>query len=180
MQEADQYGPLWKGANSTGWHLFRIADGSVGKKPADIAGVAPDGRGVLIEVKTIRQTSNRLPQGGVARVDWKLYATHQRAWLARYAEAGALAIVAQYDEQLREMHLWPLTRAEHFYDGGPRVHQKMDRWDFGRGPEWCGWQDLLLKHAEMPTWEGGPLDKWDQEGGGPSPARPWLSRGPMG
>lgn len=179
MNESDQYGPLWKGANAFGWRLFRIADGSVGKKPADIAGVAPGGRGVLIEVKTIKQTTNRLPQGGTARVDWSLYATHQRAWLAQYAEAGALAFVAQYDEQLNEMWLWPLTRALHFYNGGIVIGHKMYKNDFGNGPVWCGWQELLEKHAFLSPWEGGPLHQWDTERGIISPAKPWSHHQPL-
>jgi hypothetical protein len=102
MRESDHYGRLWRGANAEGWSLFRIADGSAGKKPADIAGCSPTGVAVLVEVKLLREGRPRASPGAQFP-HWPAYELHQMAWLRRYAEAGALAIAAEYDEARREM-----------------------------------------------------------------------------
>lgn len=109
MTESDHYGALWKGANAERWSLFRMADGSVGKKPADIAGCSPEGIGVLIEVKLIKNTR---PSVGPSLPHWDMYATHQKAWLRKYAEAHAIAIAAEYDVSRREMRLFPIIDPE--------------------------------------------------------------------
>lgn len=107
VTESDHYGSLWKGANAEGWHLFRIADGSVGKKPADITGCTPDGVGVLLEVKSfVRRAS-----WATDSPHWPAYAIHQKAWLRHYAEACAMPLVAEYDESRREMRVYLITSA---------------------------------------------------------------------
>lgn len=112
MTEADHYGPLWQGANSEGWHLFRIADGSVGKKPADIMGCSPNGFGVIVEVKS-----------GIRRANWRAdsphwpdYAVHQKAWLRLYAEASAISLAAEYDELQREMRIFMITSVDQVHE----------------------------------------------------------------
>lgn len=112
MDESDHYGALWQGAKAEGWNLFRIADGSVGKKPADIAGISPSAIGVLIEVKLIKR---RRPNWTDAYPHWPSYELHQQAWLAKYAEANAIAIAAEYDEASRRMLCFVLTLKHEFY-----------------------------------------------------------------
>lgn len=136
MTESDQYGPLWKGANSEGWSLFRIADGSVGKKPTDLAGCAPDGRAVLIEVKLFKEPRSSWAAWSPS---WQRYEAHQMAWMRRYAEAHALAIAAEYDAPRREMRLFVIEHAEQVgsaFEVRSAVMRKA-------GDLWAGWDGVL-------------------------------------
>jgi len=139
MRESDQYAPLWKGANSEGWRLWRIADGSVGKKPCDITGVAPNGLGVCLEVKSF---DRRAPQYADSPV-WPLYASHQIRWLDLYAEAHALALAAEYDETRREMRLFWIRYLDKQTDR-PTPYMRLTRETDGHGGQlWLGWNDFL-------------------------------------
>jgi len=79
-KESDLYAPLIAGANREGWRLFRIEDGSWGRKVADIAGITSTGRGVLVEVKI---------GNGPLRAN-------QEAWLKEYEAKGGLGLIARY------------------------------------------------------------------------------------
>jgi hypothetical protein len=79
------YRPLIEGAAMEGWSLFRLEDGSWGKKPFDIAGIAPSGLAVGLEVKApYHCASDTIP--------WRLFSAHQRLWLEEYATQGGIAL----------------------------------------------------------------------------------------
>ena len=88
--ERDYYNSLCRGANLEGWALYRIGDGTWGKKPFDISGVSPHGEAVALEVKRVESThplTKKLP--------WHQFAAHQLNWLKVYASRPlSLAIVA--------------------------------------------------------------------------------------
>ncbi len=90
--ENDAYGPLIRGAFKQRWVLYRIADGSWGKKPFDIGGCDHNGRAVAIEVKAVRGDSwpSRPPPVHLAR-------SHQLAWLEAIATVGGRAYFALAD-----------------------------------------------------------------------------------
>jgi len=109
MQEASLYPLLVDGAIEEGWQLFRIADGSPGRKPFDVAGAAPDGRAVGVEVKVVRTEfcpDHPLP--------WELFAVHQMAWLKLYGKVGAIALAALYEERTGAMGLYQIKRKRDF------------------------------------------------------------------
>ena len=88
-KEQHLYVPIIDGAFAEGWRLLRIEDGSFGKKPADITGIAPNGRGVLIECKLVYfATSDTIP--------WYHCSIHQRSWLKEYARNGGIALLAVF------------------------------------------------------------------------------------
>lgn len=94
MKESDFYKPIIDGAAREGFRLFKIEDAGFNKKPFDITGVAPDGRGVAMEVKYIR---------GKVDLAWVLPLSdpkwfgpereHQVAWCRQYARQGGLGLV---------------------------------------------------------------------------------------
>lgn len=81
------YKGLIEGAATEGWTLFRLEDGSFGKKAFDIAGIAPTGQAVGLEVKALDECS-------LAFVPWSHFSTHQRMWLFEYASQGGIALAA--------------------------------------------------------------------------------------
>lgn len=88
MTERQLQTMLVKGANFDHWQLFKITDGSVGKKPMDISGFGPMGLAVCCEVKLLNNSLNDRRQLPLSE-----FSPHQIAWLNRYAEAGAHAII---------------------------------------------------------------------------------------
>lgn len=106
--ETTLYGPLVEGARLEGWKLFKIVDGSFGQKPGDIAGAAPTGRAVLLEVKSPRR---RMEPGDV--IPTQLFSAHQVHWLRAFAEVGALALVALWQPGAR-MALYRIRQPDDF------------------------------------------------------------------
>lgn len=104
MREADLYAPIVGGMAADGMRVFRIADGSAGKKPFDAAGCTAGGRAVGLEAKAPTAVE-------AARLQWALFETHQRAWLRDYARRGALALAAVYCRRQRVLHVWALRAA---------------------------------------------------------------------
>lgn len=101
MLEASLYAPLIAGALQENWPLYRIADGSPGKKPFDIGGCDPLGRAVGLEVKVIQC---RLISG--ATIPWQQFELHQRAWLRAFTVARADALAALYCEQTKDLTVY--------------------------------------------------------------------------
>lgn len=89
--ERDLYSPIIKKALSEGIPLYRIQDGSAGKKPFDIAGYW-DCRPVAIEVKVVRSKTLPLP---LSKSRGK-YATHQLQWMNICANNNGIAIGMEF------------------------------------------------------------------------------------
>ncbi len=88
MKEADAYKRIINGAFRARWALYRIADGSWGRKPFDVGGVDAGGRAVAIEVKY--QRGKRW--GGFPPIG--LLEPHQLVWLEAVARNGGRAYLA--------------------------------------------------------------------------------------
>ena len=103
MREADLYAPIIKGANSEGMFLFRIADGTFGKKPYDIAGFTSSGVAVGIEVKLVR----RFPDYD-QKIPKSIFSPHQIVWLNNLSARLGLAVVVlgHHSGQVRAYRLW--------------------------------------------------------------------------
>ncbi len=100
-KESWHYGPLVVGGLAAGWGLYRIEDGGYGRKPCDIGGFTPDGKGVVLEVKCIqyRQSySEPLP--------WKQFEPHQIGWLNLAAMRKAVPLVGLYTKSDGEMWIF--------------------------------------------------------------------------
>jgi hypothetical protein len=86
MKEHESYQIIIKAATKHGYALYRIEDGSYGKKPFDIGGCSPDGKAMAVEVKLVLGTYDDdkiLPFG--------MLAEHQRNWLEAFATRGGIA-----------------------------------------------------------------------------------------
>ena len=103
-REFDLYAPLINGARRDRWFLFRIADGSFGRKPFDLAGSASNGLAVGLEVKVV----NKLPEQWQP-FPWNLFSTHQIEWLKLYADQNSYALMALYDYIIANMRIYKLT-----------------------------------------------------------------------
>ena len=138
MREHQQYLPLVVGAKNDGWKLFRIEDGNYNKKVADIIGICPRGKGVLVEVKSLEHGR---PQSRAGIPDWGAYSTHQINWARVYAEADAFALLAEYDVPRREMRIWIPSSPEQFESKvytPPFVILEKDN-----EGSWRGWNQIL-------------------------------------
>ncbi len=105
MVEADLYNPLVKGALREGWALYRIADGTPGRKPFDIGGSAPDGLAVGLEVKIV----NKFPLQ-TEKLPWDLFEAHQKGWLRAYAISGAMALAALCERSTKVVRIYRVLR----------------------------------------------------------------------
>lgn len=85
--ERSLYAPLIQYANKEGWGLYRIEDAGANKKPFDIGGIAPDGRGVALEVKFAEKE---------VKNPFSLCSQHQIDWLKKFAESGGIGIIMIY------------------------------------------------------------------------------------
>lgn len=108
MRESDLYPGIVKGGLAQGWSLYRIADGSPGLKPFDIAGADPFGRAVGLEIKCVSDVTIARP------IPWKLFARHQQAWLGIYCARNAWSLVGLYDESRHALFIIPLNTADDF------------------------------------------------------------------
>jgi hypothetical protein len=105
--ESWHYQPLVIGALKAGWGLYRIEDGGYGRKPCDIGGFDNEGRGVILEVKTIEYSLSKdepLP--------WGQFELHQKEWLFLAEERSALSLVALYTKSSGEMQLYHVQRID--------------------------------------------------------------------
>ena len=154
MQERDIYDMIIKSANAVGWHLFRIADGSVGKKPGDIAGCSVNGIAVLIECKIFNIRPSR---ADINRPILSVFAPHQLVWAHRYAEANALALLAEYDVSRRELCIFMMTRPEHFEKNN--TSRDAYPWFFRSPLNAVRWVYIEALRASSPSWylSGSPI-----------------------
>jgi hypothetical protein len=143
LTERSLYPELIKGALLDGWALFRIGDGSYGKKPFDIAGASkhPECLAVGIEVKLIGE----IPELGAFPWD-HLFSdrTHQLNWLSTYASLGCVAGIAIYEAKKSTMKiLYP--HAKQF--GRAKSHEMPKIQLFKCEDCWRGWRlpDRCLK-----------------------------------
>jgi hypothetical protein len=159
-KEGELYDQLVKGANAEGWHLFRCYDSELGKAPADILGVAPNGLGVCMEVKAV-DTFRR--KDGTATPSWGAYLPHQVSWCHRYAEANALALLVEHCAESRETRVWMpwfpadfekscmstnyccLTLVGNMYLGFSTILRERSKW-----PPWIG-LGLRTSHRRGPV-----------------------------
>jgi hypothetical protein len=126
MLEKDLYKGIIDGARSEGWLLFRIADGTLGKKPFDITGCAKDGKAVAVEVKVDRRTNTNIDnfQG--------LLEVHQVNWLKAYSMNDAYALVLIYqNEQLVVIQ---------YFNGTPKCELVLQE----KNGSWIGWSNLKI------------------------------------
>ena len=127
-KEKELYNPIIAGMVAEGWTMFRIEDGSFGKKPFDIAGIAPDGKGVGLEVKlTNKYDSEEFP--------WKLCSSHQVSWLKEYAKKGAYSLLAIYTLDDNKLRIWELWDDLNTYGHMEMILDKFKRY--------AGWDRLL-------------------------------------
>jgi hypothetical protein len=90
MREHDLYSPLIRGAMHSGWLLWRVEDQDRTRAPFDIAGLAPNGTGVGIEVKVVDEYVRSLESTGLE--------LHQYNWLvetARHHGYGLLVVATR-------------------------------------------------------------------------------------
>ena len=128
-RESEFYEPLRIGALADGWLVFRISDGSFGKKPADIVGCAIDGVGTLIEVKVVSkfpEADNDFP--------WTLFSAHQVIWLNSYSKQGAYALTPLFNWRTDEMRVYLITERP------PYTYALLTQM---KGGSWVGWNRLL-------------------------------------
>lgn len=127
--EKTLYQQLIKGARTEALILFRIEDGSFGKKPFDICGVCQDGRAIAVEVKEVSSLDLNKP------LPEHIFAEHQLKWLAVYQLSRALPLIvihikggatymfvyngtkAKLQRPLREYTGGVLTRREGMFTG---------------------------------------------------------------
>ncbi len=84
--------------------IFKMIDGyNTGKKPFDISGISPTGRGIAIEAKITNKPQRYIP--------WSLFSSHQITWLRTYAEANAHSIVAIYYQATSECEFVALSHS---------------------------------------------------------------------
>jgi hypothetical protein len=132
VREADLYLPMVEGAKADAWRLYRIADGSPGRKPFDIGGFAPGGVGVGLEAKIVR-----VWPAASCGVPWAAFASHQRSWLEEAAAIGGLPLVALYSLETRGLRIYRLYRGE--FDVPLKYMPQVDlRWLPGHNL-WRGW-----------------------------------------
>ena len=141
MKEADLYLPIVAGALSERWGLYRIQDGTPGRKPFDIGGTSPLGRAVGLEVKIIRA-----PIDWNAPIPWNLFAKHQRAWLAAYCRSNALALVGLYDSVGRTLYIFRLKwRNDDIKPLRELCYVALEKRTVEKTEFYAGWQELLEK-----------------------------------
>jgi hypothetical protein len=85
VREHELYTGIVAGGNAEGFELYRIEDGSAGKKPFDIGGFTRHGRAITIEVKVV----DSLP---TVVMPVRQFASHQLTWLQNCAKYGGIAV----------------------------------------------------------------------------------------
>lgn len=96
MIERDLYPAVMLGLQKDGCLAFRIGDSPFGKKPFDIAAIAPGGKIVAVEVKIMESevTEDRVR---------KALRPHQLEWLESVAKQGGSSFAIAYSKSKREM-----------------------------------------------------------------------------
>ena len=141
MKESDVYSPIIAGMLNDRCLVFKIADGSAGKKPFDVVGIGRlTGKGIGLEIKA----TNLKPEA--IGVDWSLFQSHQITWLRAYAESDATSLAAIYDKTSRQLLVW---RIEHANDRCDRpADLTLSRNDKGI---FTGWRIILDKQKKLDT-----------------------------
>lgn len=83
-----------------GWLVFKIVDGSMGKKPFDIAGCDALGFAAGIEVKVYRKKTP------ISSIPEDQFEVHQLYWLKKYAQKGASSLAIAYCEHEDKLMIW--------------------------------------------------------------------------
>lgn len=137
MKEAAHYQRLIQGAMRQGWFLYRIADGSPGRKPFDIGGTSPCGLAVGLEVKVV----DHLPREGAA-LPWQIFAIHQRAWLETFAKTGGVSLAGLYSKSDGVMVFYRFLSAEEL--DHPVEQLRTIQMDWRPQPQiYTGWDRIL-------------------------------------
>lgn len=92
--ERKLYPSIIDAGKEKGWALYRIEDAGANKKPFDIGGCSPDGKGVAIEVKLVRK--NEITNNDYKIVPLSLFSTHQLNWLLKFAKLEAISLILIY------------------------------------------------------------------------------------
>lgn len=127
--ESTLYPDIINGALLDGWALFRISDQAFGKKPFDIAGCAPDGKAVGVEVKVVDGFPN-----GYEDFPWEQFEPNQINWLKAYKDTKAYALMPLYNWKTEEMRIYRLIEANEI----PFIEMIK-----GRYQGYLGWSQLL-------------------------------------
>ena len=143
MLEATLYNPLVKGALSENWLLFRIADGSYGKKPFDIAGCAPNGRAVAVEVKVVKRFFFYQP------MKWHLFEQHQVGWLTAFSESGGIALPMIYSENTQKLYAFHYQQALHYRNLEEWGYTILERTNRSFGIAFVGWSQILRDYPAI-------------------------------
>lgn len=106
--ETSLYEDIIRGARLEGWLLFRITDGSPGRKPFDISGSAPNGLAVGVEVKVWRK------KGLPTKVPWDQFESQQVHYLVQYAKRKSYAFALIYCDKEQKMLMFRLTENDSF------------------------------------------------------------------
>lgn len=151
--ENDLYNPIITGARSAGFHLYRLYDGTLGKKPFDIGGIAPDGRAVGLEVKYYRHKMNtKLHDNGEAVIPWSSFEVQQIAYLKAFARNGGLPIVYIY-YALDKVHAAFVLDEQDIGCAIPQEYIRM--WEhiagYNNAQSIMGWHKLLTIRPGYPT-----------------------------
>lgn len=128
-REAEFYEPLRVGALADGWLVFRISDGSFGKKCFDLAGAAQDGLACGIEVKVV----NKFPTNE-HDFPWQLFASHQIIWLNSYMKQGSYALCPLFEWKTDTMRVYLITETP------PYTYAVLTQM---KGGAYVGWNSLL-------------------------------------
>lgn len=138
--ENELYNPIINGAKYSGMHLYRLYDGTIGRKPFDIGGITEDGRAVGIEAKFYRRNT-KLHGNGEAVIPWSSFEVQQRAYLKVFAANGGMAISYIYYEKL-DIHAAFLLHPDDVGDTKPlRFHRMTFRVD--TPSVILGWREIL-------------------------------------
>lgn len=121
--ENDLYDPIINGAKYSGMQLYRLYDGTVGRKPFDIGGITENGIAVGIEAKFYRR-STKLHGNGGAVIPWSSFEVQQKAYLKLFAEKGGMAISYIYYAKL-DLHAAFLLHPDDIGDTKPLPFYRM-------------------------------------------------------
>lgn len=136
MLERELYSRLVDGADAEDWLMYRIADGSSGKKPFDIGGRDHQGNAIALEVKVSSEAVEKVSD---RPLPWRQFEMHQRAWLGEFARPHSLSLIGIYYEESKTFSVYRLLRNEP--DDLPRSTYHVGNLTCSKG-EYRGWKKL--------------------------------------
>ncbi len=142
VKEAILYAPICDGAFQDGFLLFKIEDGGRMKKPFDIVGIDPNGDAVAIEVKVYHAKIDRDKALPGYLFEWQ-----QQGWLSDWGKRGGLSLVALYQEDTAELHVFRLQGPQDWESPMSTLHHSTFR---RQGGVFRGWQLLLTQCQDKP------------------------------